>query len=270
MGNRGVVGPSGPLVHGGNLIAQQAVDAKLLLGEEHLLRLRRLVPVEGVVESLLVGRIPFDKRRRSTRRHPRHSPPWLHHPIHHRHPAGRAAPLSLTPAFGELLVGIDHCRVGPHPGRKLLRQLAHRRFVALEELTRQFLAGLETGKALEEVGAEFGGPGLEIGLAVPEPLPFGERLALHTSSALVDIGRPGVVGVRGDPVDLLERRDLAVDLLPLRGDLRRELAVGHEQRRQDQRRHQRRKEPEVVLREEVPVRSDGVRDHGHGFPLALA
>ena len=266
MGDRRVVGPSGPLIHDGDLITQQPIDAQLLLRQKDLLRLRRLVPVEGVVEPLLVGGIPLHEGRGATVRHPGGSPPRRAHPIHHhRHPAGRAGGLPLTPAFGELRVGIAHRDIGAHPLRELLHEVSNGRLVALEELPLELPPGLEIGEPLEEVGAELGGPRLELRLAVPEALPLGERLALHARGALVDVVGPTVVGMGGFPFDLLERRDLAVDLGSLRGDLRRQFVVGHEQRRQDECRHQRREEPEVVLRYEVPIRADGIRDHGHGF-----
>ena len=266
MGNRRVVGPSGPLIHDGDLITQQSVDAQLLLRQEHLLRLRRLVPVERLVEPLLIGRVPLHEGRGATERHPGGSPPRRHHPIHHhRHPARLAAGLAFTRPLGELRVGIDHRDIGAHPLRELLHEVSDGRLVALEELPLELPPGAEIGEPLEEVSAELGGPRLEIRLAVPEALPLGERFALHARGALVDVGRPAVVGMGGFPFDLLERRDLAVDLGPLRGDLCRQFVVGHEQRRQDERRHQRREEPEVVLRDEVPIRADGIRDHGHGF-----
>ena len=164
--NRRVVGAGRNLVHAGDRIAEQSIDPELFLGEHHLHRRWRLLPVERRVNPLLIFGAPDDEFVGANRLD------WL----------GLGA---AGPSRGR--DWIDHHLIGAHAGRKLADERPHTVLISLEELAWQLAIGLQCRGPLNEVVAERGRPDTKRLLALPKLLPFGECLSLDGVRALVDL-----------------------------------------------------------------------------------
>ena len=258
----GVVRTRGRLVDLRHRVTEEPIDPQFFLGQQYLRGGGFLVPVEGFIDLLLVFRVPRRGIGRHLRHYSRRPHARPHARTHHlrtkRLLAGRRLPCLVDVSHG--LFHTQAC--GQRPNEHACVVL-----VALEQPRRQFAVRFQRLHRLHEIGPQRFRPDAKRPLAVPELPPLGKRFPLDPHGARVDVVGPRGVGVLRDAAHGLQRREVSLDLLSHRLDLRGQLPSGEENQWQQQDRHHECQEPEVVLDEHRHQGTRRVRSGnlGHGI-----